>query len=195
MPLGVSDSPRLVWVYACVCVHFSCRGCEVLACLSYYANGVELIVSSPAGCYWCSYRITPCPSVWHIGHVLVTTCPWHMRAGLWDYICDCALCSCARVCRFVWVPPFVFLHECVRFLPALPVHHGAHPEQCCVSASLGVSLRLTEGRTLQAMDWDQRIERMERGRKGLGNKTKTKDVKQRDRMKHVAIWGEEIREI
>lgn len=85
------------------------------------------------------------------------------------------------------MPPFVFLHECVRFLPALPVHHGAHPEQCCVSASLGVSLRLTEGRTLQAMDWDQRIERMERGRKGLGNKTKTKDVKQRDRNKHVAI--------
>lgn len=43
---------------------------------------------------------------------------------------------CLRLC--------FFLYECVCFLPALTGHHGAPAEHCCISASLGLSLRSSE---------------------------------------------------
>lgn len=44
-----------------------------------------------------------------------------------------------RACLFV--SAFALFFECVHFLPALTTHHGAPAEHCCISASLGVSLR------------------------------------------------------
>lgn len=45
---------------------------------------------------------------------------------------------------FVCVLTFTFSYECVCFLPALTAHHGAPAEHCCISASLGLSLRSSE---------------------------------------------------
>lgn len=89
------------------------------------------------------------------------------------------VCVCAYVC--------VFIRECVCFLPALTAHHGAPAEHCCISASLGLSLRSSK-RPDPAGNGLGPENRKNGERMGIEEEVKqdSVDEKQRERVKHVA---------
>lgn len=158
MPLGVSDSPMLVWVCACVssmqrlwgvgravilsqwrwthCVS-SCR--LLLMLLSY--NSLLLALSVAHWPHPCHYL------------PLTRAC---RHVGVCLPLC---LCSCARVRMFGCLPTCVFLWVFACFLPALIAHHGSPAEHCCISASLGLFPRSSKrvDPTPQVMDWCEGI--------------------------------------
>lgn len=145
MPLGVSDSPMLVWVCACVCVCVSSmqrlRGVGRAVILSQW-RWTHCVSSCRLLLMLLSYNSLLLAL--SVATFLSLLAPEHVRAGMSEYFLQLRLCSCAGVVRVYVCLRLCSLYERVCFLPALTAHHGAPAERCCISASLGFSLRSSE---------------------------------------------------
>lgn len=139
--------------YGHACVYLPCRGCEVLAGLSYWANGVELIVSAPAGCYRCSYHITlflalSVPHWPRSCHYL----PRHVRADMWEYICSCTFAAVSEwACLYVCLGLCFYASACV--LPSCS--HRASRSSCTALLHFCIirSLHKVEREAGPSMQW------------------------------------------
>ena len=196
MPLGVSDSPMLVWVCACVRVFSMQRvwgvGRAVILSQWHWTHCVSscrlLLMLLSYNSLFLALSVAHWP---HSCHYL----PLTHACGLVGALLQLYLCRCVPECMFVCLLPFVFLHECVCvcFISALTVHHGALREHCCISASLRVSWRLSKRPRAAGDGFGPENRNNREDRNGLGNKTK-QCIKEQELYSKRAKWNVGLKE-